>query len=183
MRHRIRNLIFATVLFAPATLFALQPCVSGIRIEGVVTDPTGALVPGAQVLAGNESAITDVAGHYVLSCVPTNSTTVTVQADGFAAATARVRNSTRGVARLNVQMALAQVQTDVQVGEFILACERLGVPNYALFDVTWTAIRIEGSLNYTTECPVAAVRISEGLSQGMTWIEGLEYVIRCSRGR
>ncbi len=116
MRHRIRNLIFAIALFAPATLFAQQPCVSGIQIEGLVTDPTGALVPGAQVRAGNESAMTDVAGHYALSCVPRGSTTVTVQADGFAAATARVRNSTRGVARLNVQLALAQVQTDVQVG-------------------------------------------------------------------
>ena len=60
MRYGIRNLIFAAVLFAPATLFAQQPCLSGIRIEGVVTDPTGALVPGAQVLAGNQSATTDV---------------------------------------------------------------------------------------------------------------------------
>ena len=116
MRHGIQNLIFAAVLFVAATLFAQQPCVSGIRIEGVVTDPTGALVPGARVLAGNESATADVAGHYVLSCVLTNSTTVTVQAEGFATATAHVRNSTRGAARLNVQLALAQVQTDVQVG-------------------------------------------------------------------
>jgi hypothetical protein len=60
MRYGIRNLIFAAVLFAPATLFAQQPCLSGIRIEGVVTDPTGALVPGAQVLAGNQSATMDV---------------------------------------------------------------------------------------------------------------------------
>jgi len=116
MRHGIQNLIFATLLFVPATLFAQQPCVSGIRIEGVVTDPTGALVPGAQVQVANETVTTDVAGHYVLSCIPTGSTTVTVQADGFAVATARVRNSTRGAARLNVQLSLAQVQTDVQVG-------------------------------------------------------------------
>jgi hypothetical protein len=31
----------------------------------------------------------------------------------------------------------AQYRDGMTVGEFILACEGLGVPNYAVFDITW----------------------------------------------
>jgi hypothetical protein len=39
--------------------------------------------------------------------------------------------------RGNAAIRFAQYQTGMTVAEFILACEGLGVPNYALFDITW----------------------------------------------
>ncbi len=42
-----------------------------MRIEGVVTDPSGAVVPGAQVQAGSGDIVTtDALGQFVLACVP-----------------------------------------------------------------------------------------------------------------
>jgi hypothetical protein len=42
---------------------AQQTCTNGIRVEGIITDPTGAVIPGAQVQAyGAERIITDYNG-------------------------------------------------------------------------------------------------------------------------
>jgi hypothetical protein len=86
------------------TLASAQPtCANGMRVEGIITDPTGAVIPGAQVqAAGAERTITDIMGHYVLPCVPASSTTITVQADGFARGAAPVRARRGGTARLNL---------------------------------------------------------------------------------
>jgi hypothetical protein len=115
-RHWTLVGIMAGVLTS-ALAIAQQPCTRGVRIEGVVTDPTGALISGAQITASDgEQTTTDAAGRFVLLCVPLASTTVTVRADGFAAATARAGKQTGGVAHVNLQLAIAKVETDVQVG-------------------------------------------------------------------
>ena len=104
-------------LMLPVLGFGQQPCTTGIPIDGLITDPTGAVIPGAKVQAASGvSAVTDTMGHYVLACVPTTSTTLTVQADGFARGTASARAPLRGSAHVNFQLALASVETDVQVG-------------------------------------------------------------------
>lgn len=62
-------------------------------ISGVVYDPTGALVPRAQVKATNAAAnlvrgaVTDNAGNYSLMALPSGNYTVEVRAAGFASAT------------------------------------------------------------------------------------------------
>ncbi len=115
-RHWTIVAIAAGVL-TPALVFAQQPCTSGVRIEGIVTDPTGALIAGAQITAPDgEEAATDAAGRFVLPCVPTASATLTVRADGFATATARAGKQAGGIAHVNLQLAVATVETDVQVG-------------------------------------------------------------------
>jgi Carboxypeptidase regulatory-like domain len=103
-------------LMLPVMGLAQQPCTDGIRIDGLITDPTGAVIPGAKVQAGNGmSTLTDTTGHYVLPCVPATSTTLTVQADGFASGTASARTRQGGSAHVNLQLTVASVETDVQV--------------------------------------------------------------------
>jgi hypothetical protein len=104
-------------LMLPVLGFGQQPCTTGVRIDGLITDPTGAVISGAKVQTGNGMfTVTDTTGHYVLACVPTTSTTLTVQADGFARATASARARQGGRAHVNLQLAVASVETDVQVG-------------------------------------------------------------------
>jgi hypothetical protein len=108
--------ILAGVL-TPALAFAQQSCTSGVRIEGIVTDPAGALIADAKITAADgEKATTNAAGRFVLPCVPAASATLTVKADGFAAATARAGRQTGGIANVNFKLAVAKVETDVQVG-------------------------------------------------------------------
>jgi Carboxypeptidase regulatory-like domain/Histidine kinase len=76
------------VTLAPSLALAQQSCTNGMQVVGTVTDPTGAVIPGAQVqAAGGEKTIADAAGQYVLPCVPATSTAITAQADGFARGT------------------------------------------------------------------------------------------------
>jgi Carboxypeptidase regulatory-like domain len=115
-RNWMKWLIFAGTLI-PWPTSAQQTCTNGMLVEGTITDPTGAVIPGAQVRATNgETAMTDTAGHYVLSCVPATSTTLTVQADGFADGSASARAHQGESAHVNLRLAVASVETDVQVG-------------------------------------------------------------------
>ena len=69
---------------------AQQACIRGMQIDGVITDPTGAVIPGAHVQAGTgATGVTDATGHFAFACVPVTSTTITADADGFAQAIAR----------------------------------------------------------------------------------------------
>jgi len=110
-----RILLYAWLL-VPAASLAQQPCASGIRIEGVVADPSGAVIPGAQVQASDgQKTTTDAAGEFVLACVPSGNTALHVEADGFTAATATPTAQVGGSARITVTMSIAQMQTEVRV--------------------------------------------------------------------
>lgn len=101
---------------SPALAFAQQPCATGIRIAGTVTDPSGAIIPGAQIqTAGGEKTATDAAGHFLLPCIPANAARIAIQANGFASGTARANAQPGQTAHLNIQLAIARVETDVQV--------------------------------------------------------------------
>ncbi|MBT9332035.1 TonB-dependent receptor [Paracidobacterium acidisoli] len=103
-------------LVLPLAGLAQQSCKTGIRIDGSITDPTGAVIPGAKVQASNGiSTLTDAMGHYMLPCVPATSTTLTVQADGFSNATVSAHARQGETAHVNLQLAVASVQADVQV--------------------------------------------------------------------
>src|ERR1700721_4520884 len=114
-RNWIYRLILTSGLVA-SLAHAQQSCVNGIRVDGTITDPTGAVVPGAQVRAtGGETAATDTAGHYLLPCVSADAVTLTVRANGFAQGIAQARSRRGGNAHVNLQLAVAAVETDVQV--------------------------------------------------------------------
>jgi hypothetical protein len=114
--NRLNRLVLAAMLF-PSLASAQQICVNGMRLEGTITDPTGAVIRGAQVqaAANGEKALTDATGHYVLPCIPATSTTITAQADGFTTGTAPARIRLGATSHVNLQLAVASVQTDVQV--------------------------------------------------------------------
>ncbi|MEI9979387.1 MAG: TonB-dependent receptor [Edaphobacter sp.] len=91
-----------------------QPCATGIRVEGMVTDQTGAVIPGASVRAVGRSTTTDTAGRYVLACVTANAV-ISAQANGFADGMVRIPTRSERTIHLNIQLTVASVQTDVQV--------------------------------------------------------------------
>jgi hypothetical protein len=94
-----------------------QPtCTAGIRVEGTITDPTGAMIPGAQVhAASGEKTTSDATGNYTLPCVSGSSATIVAQAQGFATGTAQARGHFGETVHINVQLKIASTQTNVQV--------------------------------------------------------------------
>jgi len=91
-------------------------CPNAVRIEGTVTDPAGAIIPGAQVQSSDgEKTTTDVKGQYVLPCAPVGTVKVRVEAQSFDPRTARVRTRAGLVAHANMQLVIATVTTDVEV--------------------------------------------------------------------
>lgn len=97
---------------------AQRTCTTGVRVEGTITDPTGAVIRGAQVqTASGEKTTSDAAGSYALPCVAGTSAVITAQAEGFASGTRRARGHIGSTVRVNVQLAIASVQEDVQVNE------------------------------------------------------------------
>jgi Carboxypeptidase regulatory-like domain len=111
----IYALIFAGTI-ATTLVCAQQTCFQGIRIDGVITDPTGAVISGARVQASSGSTLlTDAAGHFVFACEPGTAITITADAEGFAKATAHAHARAGGVAHLNLRLSVASVVTDVEV--------------------------------------------------------------------
>ena len=103
-------------LFVATAALAQQTCTNGIGVDGTITDQTGALVAGARVQsAQGQQTTTDIQGRFVLPCVPSSSTTISVQADGFAPSTSRARAVLGGTAHLTLQLAVAAVQADVEL--------------------------------------------------------------------
>jgi hypothetical protein len=116
--HRHRLLVISAVMSFAAIPFGFgqQPCTNGVRVDGTVRDSTGALIPGAQVQAGGQTATTDAAGRFLLPCVPVNSGTVVVEAGGFSSASIKIAKQPGTTAHLEVHMEVAKVETEVQVG-------------------------------------------------------------------
>lgn len=102
------------MLLSAASGMAQEPCHQGRRVEGVVSDSTGALIAGARVQAGGESSTTDAAGHFALVCVSESSNSITAQADGFAPGSADLG---REATHIEIQLQVAHVETDVVVGD------------------------------------------------------------------
>ena len=86
-RRAVSVVVFLLSIFASvSTLFAQSN--SGI-VSGTVTDPIGALLPGAVVSISNpvsgysRSVATDSAGHFQFTNLPLNSYHLTATAKGF----------------------------------------------------------------------------------------------------
>lgn len=113
------NWIFAVALgsvLSPFFGLAQRQCANGVRIEGTIMDPTGAIIPGAQVQASDgETATSDAAGRYFLPCAPAGTATLNVQAQGFEVKSLSVRTRLGQPSHANVQLSIAAVQSEVQV--------------------------------------------------------------------
>jgi hypothetical protein len=91
------------------------------RIEGVVTDESGAAVPGAAVTATSlgtnvaKAVKTDSKGGYVLTPLPVGAYQVVVQMQGFKRATANVTLTVSQVARIDLKLPLGAVSEQIEV--------------------------------------------------------------------
>ena len=85
-------------------------------VTGTVLDPTGAAVVGADVqlhTPATEESTTDLHGGFTFHCTGNDLYQLTVHADGFADS----QLSGRGSRNITVQLRIADVHTDVEVGE------------------------------------------------------------------
>jgi hypothetical protein len=95
---------------------AQQICAGGIRVEGTITDPTGAVIPGAQVQASSgERTDADASGHYVLPCVVGIPARITAQFPGFTSTTSMSNGPRGSMVRLDMRLPIDAVLTSVQV--------------------------------------------------------------------
>lgn len=117
--HRLLLLASVSVLLVPSLLHGQLATGS---IAGLVTDPNGAVVPAAKVVATDVArqtkyeAITSEAGVYIFPTLPVGSYTIVVEVTGFKRLTrsgVEVRVAQR--LDLNLQLELGDVQQTVEV--------------------------------------------------------------------
>jgi hypothetical protein len=115
--------VFLLTFFVWPTMSVAQEL--NATLTGTVTDPSGAVVPGATVLIHNNETNTDIrtvttdaSGNYTVTNLPAGAYTVSVKAGGFRSFTAN--NVTLHVAEkrtLNAQLEAGQVTETVTVQE------------------------------------------------------------------
>ena len=110
----VAALIFASSL----TLAHAQRCADGLRVEGAVLDPAGAVVPNASIRGQNGVVTTtDAAGHYILPCIAAGASVLTAAAPGFSADNLPVNGRAGATIHLDFHLAIATVKTNVEVGD------------------------------------------------------------------
>ena len=111
-------ILIAAFTLAPPMILPAQTCTNGIRVAGAISDPTGAVIPGAQVeAASGEKTTSDSTGNYTLPCVQGASTVITVEANGFAQGRYQANGRLGSTVRADFKLAVGSVETDVQAQE------------------------------------------------------------------
>ena len=116
----VRFFLFATVMLILVPAIFPQSVTSG-DIVGVVTDPSGAVIPNAKVTATNDNtgavhnATTNGEGFYRFSFLQPGPYTVTTTASGFQPKSAKVQVAVGIVANGNIAMAVTAASTTVEV--------------------------------------------------------------------
>jgi hypothetical protein len=116
VRHLAAAVLFATTLGASAQSGSAGP------VHGTVSDPSGAVIPGATVHLTNQvsgldrTATTDALGQFVFANVPFNPYNVSVTAPGFGSTTqgAEIRSSVGVTLKLVLQIAAAEQTVTVE---------------------------------------------------------------------
>jgi hypothetical protein len=123
MEISVRKFSRLTLLVCVLVLAAAAPLAAQVAsITGLITDPTGAIVPGANVIATNtqtnvaSATITTSEGYYTLRQLPPGPYELKAEKPGFAPLSRTGIAITVGqVVRLDLQMQLAGVASTVQV--------------------------------------------------------------------
>ena len=102
MRTSSRNILFCLFVFLFSSAFSMLHAQSNSgSISGVVTDPSGAVIPGASVSIQNpvsaytRTTTTDSTGHFRFSNLPFNPYHLTVTKEGFRCLRRETWTSTR----------------------------------------------------------------------------------------
>lgn len=122
MRKSVLWILSALVFFIPG----LGPCAHAFQsnsgtVSGTVTDPSGAVVPGAKVQMANHvtgytrTSTTDASGQFHFYNVPFNPYRVSVTAEGFGSVTKSVDIDAIVPINLPIQLTLAGSSTSVTV--------------------------------------------------------------------
>jgi len=92
------------------------------EIRGTVTDPTGAVIPSAKVIAeqvgtqSTRSTLTSNAGTYSIPALPVGTYALQVEASGFKNGASEVKLDVSQQREVNFTLALSGTSTEVQVG-------------------------------------------------------------------
>jgi len=112
----------ALVVFLTAMVFPVRgQSISSGTVQGAVTDPSGALIVGAQVRLANpvtnfqQTATTDQSGAYRFSNVPLNEYQLSVTASGFGSASQHVDVRSTLPLTVNIALKVASEATTVTV--------------------------------------------------------------------
>ena len=112
-------LLLALGFFAPAVAFAQTGAAS---LTGIVTDDSGAAVPGATVTATNQAtnveytAVSNDAGNYTVTSLPVGSYVVKAELSRFkTAATKPIQMEARQVVRLDFKLELGALEETIEV--------------------------------------------------------------------
>ena len=131
MYTSIRRVALATfvVIFLVFSLYKVtaQSAGSSGSVTGIVTDSTGAVVPGASVSIVNtvsglsRKTATDSAGHYQLSNIPLNPYHLSVSLDGFApfSQDVIVRSLVPVVTNITLQIGTSSTVVNVDAGDLL----------------------------------------------------------------
>jgi hypothetical protein len=122
MRTPTRSILFCLVVFLCSAKFAALYAQSNSgSISGVVTDPSGAVVPGAAVSIQNpvsaytRTATTDSGGHFQFTNLPFNPYHLTISMNGFASFAVDVDVHSMVPVSSNVHLKIGGASTTVMV--------------------------------------------------------------------
>lgn len=110
--------LLVCILLLPTKAFSQAGVAS---LSGLVTDPSGAVVVGAQVTANNEatqvsrSTVTDGSGYYTFVGLPVGLYDISVNQPGFESQRAAAVLDPSSKARRDFQLSLAGVSSEVAV--------------------------------------------------------------------
>jgi outer membrane receptor protein involved in Fe transport len=121
MGFRPRGLVLALCIFAIAAAASAQETINSASVGGRVTDPQGALVPGAAVVArqletnATRETVTDPEGRFRFPYLKVGRYEITVRLQGFADATRTLTLTVGSAFELPIPLRLGTVDTNVTV--------------------------------------------------------------------
>src|SRR5215475_4101238 len=107
------SLVGLTGFVAPAVAHAQTGLAT---VTGIVSDESGAAIPGLSVTATNQatnivySGVTNQAGNYIITAVPIGDYVIAAQLQGFKSVQSKVTLSASQTARVDFKLALGTVE-------------------------------------------------------------------------